>query len=77
MKISTAQRFIQFISIAFISRSVAISVSTASQSHPHLSVDYKVVVNNISAIRLAMTIIEAEITAGIKLMLHSKESKFL
>ena len=38
-----------------------------SQYHPHLSVDSKVGVNNIGAIRIGMTKEEAEAVSGVKL----------
>ena len=64
-KILTAIQLLLIFSVSFF---ITLILATSSQSHPHLSVNSKVGVNNIGDIRIGMTKEEAEIVSGVKLL---------
>lgn len=59
---------IRLILIFIISFFITSSLATSSQSHPHLSTNSKVGVNNIENIKIGMTKEEAELISGVKLI---------
>ena len=72
MKSFTAIKSILIFIISFL---ITFALAISSQSHPHLSANSKVGVNNIENIKIGMTKEEAESVSGVKLI-ETSDGKF-